>query len=192
MIDRRLPHDWFSAPLPANVTVGARSWVYSAFAFVHCRSRRLTAVRVGRDTGVYHGCFFELGPGGEVEIGDYCALVGAIVATDRRVVIGDGCFLAHEVVLADGPAAAPWPAPPEGAGGSAGEPGERPVSIELGANVWIGARAILLGGARVGEGAIVGAAAVVDGSVPAYAVVAGNPARVVGEARPRGNPWGGP
>ena len=60
-----------------------------------------------------------------------------------------------------------------------------PESIVVGENAWIGARAVLLEGARLGEGAIVGAAAVVDFEVPPYAIVAGNPARVVGWARPR-------
>ncbi|MBM2577170.1 CatB-related O-acetyltransferase [Jannaschia sp. Os4] len=49
----------------------------------------------------------------------------------------------------------------------------------IGHDVWIGARATILPGARIGSGAIVGAGAVVGGAVPAYAVVAGNPARVV-------------
>lgn len=52
--------------------------------------------------------------------------------------------------------------------------------IEIQDNVWIGARAVILGGARIGEGSIVGAASVVDFEVPPYSIVAGNPARVVG------------
>src|ERR1041385_7849574 len=43
----------------------------------------------------------------------------------------------------------------------------------------IGSGATLLGGVTVGEGAIVGAGSVVTKDVPAYAVVAGNPARVL-------------
>jgi virginiamycin A acetyltransferase len=38
---------------------------------------------------------------------------------------------------------------------------------------------MVLPGARIGSGAIVGAGAVVSGTVPDYAIVAGNPARVV-------------
>lgn len=47
----------------------------------------------------------------------------------------------------------------------------------IGNDVWIGRDARILPGARIGDGAIIGAAAVVAGDVPAYAVVAGNPAR---------------
>jgi len=66
------------------------------------------------------------------------------------------------------------------------EAGERPVSVRVGRNAWVGTRAVLLGGADLGEGASVGAGAVVDFPVPEYGGVAGNPARVVGQARPGG------
>jgi virginiamycin A acetyltransferase len=49
----------------------------------------------------------------------------------------------------------------------------------VGHDVWLGAGAVVLPGARIGDGVIVGAGAVVGGTVPPYAVVAGNPARVV-------------
>ena len=50
---------------------------------------------------------------------------------------------------------------------------------EVGHDVWIGHGAMILPGARIGSGAIIGAGAVVGGVVLPYAVVAGNPARVV-------------
>ncbi len=46
---------------------------------------------------------------------------------------------------------------------------------------WVGARAIVLRGVTVGEGAVVGAGSVVTRDVPDWTVVAGNPARVVRE-----------
>lgn len=46
-------------------------------------------------------------------------------------------------------------------------------------NVWIGARVIILPGIRIGRDAIIGAGAVVTKDVPPYAIVAGNPARIV-------------
>jgi acetyltransferase-like isoleucine patch superfamily enzyme len=63
------------------------------------------------------------------------------------------------------------------------DPRSQPVATPLvvGQGAWIGARAIVLSGvARVGAGAIVGAGAVVTREVPAGAIVAGNPARVIG------------
>jgi acetyltransferase-like isoleucine patch superfamily enzyme len=181
-----LPHDWFPEPLPANVVLGARSWLYSSYAFLHYRSRRPCGLRVGHDSGIYTGTHFDLGPAGEVEIGDYCTLVSPIISSNGRVVIGDYSLISHQVVIADSFAAVPpgsrWGRPAAPTAPAA--PAEPATTIAVGENVWIGARATLLPGAHIGEGAIVGAAAVVDFDVPAYAVVAGNPARVVGWARP--------
>ena len=61
--------------------------------------------------------------------------------------------------------------------GEARQPDTR--GIEIGSDVWIGTEAVILPGARIGHGAIVGARAVVSGEVPPYAVVAGNPARAL-------------
>jgi acetyltransferase-like isoleucine patch superfamily enzyme len=49
----------------------------------------------------------------------------------------------------------------------------------IGNDVWIGRSAIVLSGIKVGNGAVIGAGAVVTKNVPNYAVVAGNPARVI-------------
>ena len=53
--------------------------------------------------------------------------------------------------------------------------------------VWIGFNAIILKGVTIGEGAVVGAGAVVTHDVPPWTVVAGNPARVVKKIEPKGN-----
>ncbi len=59
--------------------------------------------------------------------------------------------------------------------------------IVIGDDVWVGAKAVLLPGARLGDGVVVAAGAVVRGEVAPFAVVAGVPARVVG-ARMRRRP----
>jgi virginiamycin A acetyltransferase len=51
--------------------------------------------------------------------------------------------------------------------------------ITVGHSVWIGDAAIVLGGVSLGNGAVVGAGAVVTRDVPPFAVVAGSPARVI-------------
>jgi maltose O-acetyltransferase len=53
----------------------------------------------------------------------------------------------------------------------------KPITVE--SDVWIGGGAILLPGVVVGRGSVVGAGAVVSRDVPAFTVVAGNPARVI-------------
>jgi putative colanic acid biosynthesis acetyltransferase WcaF len=56
--------------------------------------------------------------------------------------------------------------------------------IEIGEDAFVGARAFILPGLCLGAGAVVGACAVVTRDVPPWTVVAGNPARVVGERAP--------
>jgi acetyltransferase-like isoleucine patch superfamily enzyme len=51
--------------------------------------------------------------------------------------------------------------------------------VVIGHDVWIGRSAIVLSGVEIGIGAVVGAGSVVTKNVPAYAVVAGNPARLI-------------
>ena len=53
----------------------------------------------------------------------------------------------------------------------------RPIVIED--KVWIGINSTILPGVKIGYGAIIGAGSVVTKDVPAMAVVAGNPARII-------------
>jgi acetyltransferase-like isoleucine patch superfamily enzyme len=51
--------------------------------------------------------------------------------------------------------------------------------VSIGNDVWIGTEAMILSGVTIGDGAVIGARAVVSRDVPPYAVVTGNPAKIV-------------
>lgn len=51
--------------------------------------------------------------------------------------------------------------------------------VNIGSDVWVGTEAAIFSGVTIGDGAVVGARAVVTKDVAPYAIVAGNPARVV-------------
>src|SRR5579862_6624891 len=51
--------------------------------------------------------------------------------------------------------------------------------VIIGNDVWIGASATILSGVRIGNGAVIGACAVVTKDVPAYGIVGGNPAKLI-------------
>lgn len=53
------------------------------------------------------------------------------------------------------------------------------VPVVIGDDVWLGARVIILPGVKIGTGVVVGAGAVVSRDIPDYAVVVGNPAKIV-------------
>lgn len=64
------------------------------------------------------------------------------------------------------------------------DPSARKLSVEIGDRAWLGSNVIVLPGVRIGEGAVCCAGCVVTKDVEPYAVVAGIPAKKVGE-RPR-------
>lgn len=56
---------------------------------------------------------------------------------------------------------------------------EEAKGVSIGSNCWIGARATILDGVKIGENAIIGAHSLVKEDVPANAIVAGTPAKVI-------------
>lgn len=52
--------------------------------------------------------------------------------------------------------------------------------VEIGDDVWLAARVMVLPGARIGHGAIIGAGAIVRGEIPPMSIAVGAPAKVVG------------
>ena len=64
-------------------------------------------------------------------------------------------------------------------GGAVIEQGRRSAGIDVGAGAWLGAGAKVLDGVTIGDAAVIGAGAVVRSAVPAGAVAAGVPARIV-------------
>ncbi len=85
----------------------------------------------------------------------------------ERVVIGEKCMISWDCVIMDSDYHA--------VDGVVEK--TRPIIIED--NVWIGCRAIILKGVHIGKNAIIGAGAVVTKDVPEYAIVGGNPAKVI-------------
>lgn len=51
--------------------------------------------------------------------------------------------------------------------------------VRIGSDVWIGTEAVIFSGVCIGDGAVVGARSVVTKDVPPYAIVAGNPAKLI-------------
>jgi acetyltransferase-like isoleucine patch superfamily enzyme len=54
-----------------------------------------------------------------------------------------------------------------------------PPATEIGHDVWIGRDVMVMEGVRIGTGAVIAARSIVTGDVPAYAIVAGSPARII-------------
>jgi acetyltransferase-like isoleucine patch superfamily enzyme/glycosyltransferase involved in cell wall biosynthesis len=141
---------------------------WAPYRVKHAFLRRLCHVRIGRDSTICSGCFvtgFGIQIGSNTVINRFCYLDGRV-----PLKIGNNVNISHytliqtlthdpqnpDFVCLEGP-------------------------VEIGDYAWIGARAIICPGVKIGEGAVVGAGAVVTRDVPPYMIVAGNPARPIKE-----------
>ncbi len=159
------------------LTRAGRRWRTDGFVFF---GRRLE-LEVGRRGTIKFGRFVWLGDGtkvrcheGEVEIGRK-TVIGqeCTISAYQRVRIGEQCVIADRAMFIDFDHGVVEV--------------ERPIRLQgiykrdvvVGSNVWIGYGACVLRGVSIGDNAVVGTNAVVTKDVPANAVVAGIPARVV-------------
>src|SRR5215470_794708 len=118
----------------------------------------------------------DLGPDPVLRIGDRCVIGrGSHIVAHQSIEIGDDVWTGPYVYVTDQNHGYADPETPIGRQ----FPVNRPVSI--GAGSWLGAGAIVLPGARIGQNVVVAAGSVVRGQVPDRCVVAGVPARVVRE-----------
>jgi acetyltransferase-like isoleucine patch superfamily enzyme len=191
---RTLPWDWYAGTVPENVVIDETAYVETTFSFYLYRSQEPVGVKIGRGASTYLGTMFDAGPRGRITLGDYALVHGARIICDAEVQIGDYALISWNVVLMDTyrfPSdrierrralerlATAWPRRLDADLCHDLKTGQNPRPVHIGRNVWIGFDACVLPGVTIGEGAIVGARSVVASDVPAYAVVAGNPAHVV-------------
>jgi acetyltransferase-like isoleucine patch superfamily enzyme len=148
----------------------ANHWVTNlpSFRLRHWYYRHVMHYPIGRDSSIHMGTFVT---GDFIEIGDN-VVINRRVYLDGRI----GIKIMNNVSIS-----------PEVYIVSMEHDPNHPMFATRGGvvtidnHVWIGARAIILPGIHTGEGAVVAAAAVVTKDVQPYQIVAGNPARVIGE-----------
>jgi len=114
-----------------------------------------------------------IGSGIGLKIGDR-SQIGHNSRIGQQVTIGNDVLMGPDVVImANSHAFEKLDAPINKQGALTVEP------IEIGNDVWIGTRAIILPGVTVGDQAIIAAGAIVTKDVPKAAIVGGNPAKVI-------------
>jgi acetyltransferase-like isoleucine patch superfamily enzyme len=126
--------------------------------------------------------------GGEVQIGSWCYVgEGSRIWSASSIIIGDRVLISHSANIFDSlthPLSARARHEQIRQIFKTGHP--RDISLDespvrIGNDAWIGAGAMVLRGVTIGEGGIVAAGAVVTKDVPAFSIVAGNPAVVIKE-----------
>jgi acetyltransferase-like isoleucine patch superfamily enzyme len=145
---------WFDGKGDIICGDGVRVDGKCAFVF-GSRFAERPVLEFGDNSGCGHGCRFVVGK--RISIGRDTVISGETVVMDSN---GHRTDFASRMMKE----------PPR-------DEEVRPVII--GNGVWIGTRCMIFPGVKIGDGSVVAAGSVVRSHVPAYTVVAGNPARVV-------------
>ncbi|MEW6270142.1 MAG: acyltransferase [Thermodesulfobacteriota bacterium] len=164
--------DWVGTLLrsiPGLTGFALRSWFYKllfarqgGFGFIYRNVYFMHsyAIRMGRNVHIHWGAFFD-GRGG--------------------LTIGDDVLIGPHVVIVTSQHHWTDPSLP------IVQQGHLPAPVVIGDDVWIGANAVITPGVTVATGTVVGAGSVVTRSTEPYTIVAGVPARPIGE-RPKPTP----
>ena len=123
--------------------------------------------------GIKQACFLSTGKNAKITIGKNCGFSGTVIAASEEIIIGNNVIFGANTTVTDADRHALNFE--ERSRGEAG--GHAPVNIHD--HVWIGMNVVILKGVNIGEGAVIGANAVVCKDVPAFCVAAGNPAKVI-------------
>lgn len=155
---------------------------------------RFARANWGAGCDVRMGLRLHLGPKGEFRLGEKCVLdrdatiecngvlhIGArtifghhcTLASKESLLIGEDCLIAEMVSIRDHDHRFDDFETPMR------EQGATMAPVRIGNNVWLAARVVVVKGVTIGDGAIVGAGAVVTKDIPAGAIAVGVPARVV-------------
>lgn len=139
--------------------------------------RRLLCSRIfakcGEKLNVEDNVYF--GNGKDIEVGDYVGFGSNFKMLNRILKTGNELMMGEDVLLLGGGHNYDNLNVPMGKQG-----GKEKTLLEICDDVWIGARVIILPGCRkIGKGVIIGAGAVVTKDIPDYAVVGGNPAKII-------------
>ncbi|WP_334107014.1 acyltransferase [Methylobacillus sp.] len=112
----------------------------------------------------------------KISIGNDTGVSGGTICAATSVKIGQRCLIGADVMIVDTDFHA---IKPLNRRHNSNDQEISTKAVEIGDDVFIGMRAIILKGVTIGYGAVVAAGAVVTRDVPARSIVAGNPAKVV-------------
>jgi acetyltransferase-like isoleucine patch superfamily enzyme len=181
-----LPWDWHPGVIPDNASIDETAYVETTFSFFHYRSVAPTGISIGRGASTYLGTMFDVGPKGQVSLGNYALVNGARIICDDEIKIGDYALISWNVLLMDTYRVPINPVTRRLELEQATKRNPRYIDskaparpIHIKSNVWIGFDACVLPGVTIGEGSIIGARSVIIENVEPFTVMAGNPARII-------------
>ena len=134
------------------------------------------SVFIDKGAEVKEGCVLQNGDGEKIAIGKYVQLNPYVILYGGNITIMDNCMIAPHVVITTANHDFKQTEKPMR---FAGITDDSDLIIEQ--DVWIGANSTICAKTKkIGTGAVIGANSVVNKPVPAYAIVAGVPAKIIG------------
>lgn len=147
---------------------------YPFFNGIKSQMLRARGAKIGRRVNYYPGVW--ISPATDLEIGDDSNLaLDVIVTTSGGVKIGSRTMVGYRTQILSSNHKIPPRSEPILEAGHDNKP------IVIGDDVWIAGNCIILAGVSIGDGAIIAGGSVVTKSVPPYAIVGGNPAKLIRE-----------
>ncbi len=183
-----IEYDWHAGGIPSNIVLGENVYIDSSYSFEPFHSEREVGFYLGEASGLYSASTLMVGANGTVKVGSYTILNGTVIVCNDNVTIGNHCMLAWGSVVTDtwaGFQRAPIEKRREVLRFAATDARRRLLPVDtlrpviLEDNVWVGFDAVILPGVTLGRGCVVGSKTIVSEDVPPYAIVVGNPSRLV-------------
>ena len=127
-------------------------------------------IRIGKKVSIGNNVRIEA-KGGSIDIGDDVFIGdGCIFVSQANIKIGSNCQIAEYVVIRDQDHS--FSTRP------IKDAGFKTAFIEIGEDVWVGAKATITKGSTIGNGSVIGAHALVKGPIPEFSLAVGIPAKV--------------
>jgi UDP-2-acetamido-3-amino-2,3-dideoxy-glucuronate N-acetyltransferase len=155
-------------PIAESVQLGANVKIF------HPTLVNLYGCAIGADSKI--GAFVEIQK--NATIGERCKISSHTFICEG-VIVEDECFIGHGVMFTNDR----FPRATNADGSQQTEADWKVEETRVKRRASIGSNATIVCGVTIGEGALVGAGAVVTKDVPAFAIVAGVPAKIIGDAR---------
>gem|GEM_PF-1100017 len=132
--------------------------------------------------GISHRVILRAGPEARLVIGDNVGLSGSTICAVTSVTIGNRVLLGPDVIVTDSDGHSIAAEGRRSAGFPAGEESN---AVVIGDDVFVGARTMVMKGAHIGAGSVIGAGSLVLGTIPPNSIAVGSPAKVVGTVPPK-------
>lgn len=139
-----------------------------SYTLRHWFLKKFCGLKIGKESSIHMNCFIT---GTNIEIGNNTVINRQTYLDGRAgLKIGNNVNISHQTLIQT------LTHDPQNPDFSCLV---LPVTIEN--DVWIGTRAIILPGVTIGEGAVIGAGAIVTKNIPKHSIAVGNPAKVIKE-----------